>query len=137
MDINIFISILGGLINMLLSIILPAILKKNNNDLMTNIKKNYTNNKSFIITSSLIVILTIYITLLIVPIDNLLPISNNNNNNIEFFNLSKLCNEYKNENNFDDRKELFLTELNKDKIFISETDNNIPLPLQFSILNRY
>ena len=125
---------------MLLSIILPAVLKKNKYDLSTNIKKNYVNNKSTIISSSLIVTLTIYITLTIVPIDNLIPFlsNNNNNNNIEFFNLSKLCDQYKNENNFDDSKELLLTELNKDKIFISETENTMSnFPIKLSIMRKF
>ena len=138
MDINIFIAILGGLINMLLSIILPVLLKKNNKDFLTNIKKNYINNKTIIITSSLIVTLTIYLTLSIVPFSNIYSfLGNNNNNNIEFFNLSKICNDYKNENNFDDSRELLLTDFNKDKILISETDNNMmDLPIKLSIIRN-
>ena len=138
MDKNIFIAILGGLINMLFSIILPALFKKNNYSLISNIRRIYNNNKSIIITSSLIVTLTIYISLSVYPIDDMFPFSNNSiNNNLTFMNLSKICEGYK-ENNYNDEKELLLSQFNnKDRIIISDTDNGIDLSnLELSFMRR-
>ena len=86
MNINIFIAILGGLINMILSLIIPYFLKNTNTPVLTQINTIYTNNKQLIITSSLIVALTIYIALSVGPnmdemLSSWMQSSNNNNNN--------------------------------------------------------
>ena len=67
MNINIFIAILGGLINMIFSLIVPYLLKNTNQPLLSQINTIYTTNKQLIITSSLIVSLTIYIALSVGP----------------------------------------------------------------------
>lgn len=82
---NIFIAILGGLINMILSLIIPTLLKNTNLPLLTKINTIYTTNKQLIITSSLILALTIYIALSVGPnIDDIISswMEPQNNNKI-------------------------------------------------------
>ena len=64
MNLNIIIALLGGIINMILSIIIPYFFKK---DTEQSINTIYKKNRQLIIISSLIVALTIFITLSIGP----------------------------------------------------------------------
>jgi hypothetical protein len=64
---KILISIIGGLVNMILTLIIPCLLKKNKEPLLNNINKYYNNNKHIIISSSIIVSITIYIALTLTP----------------------------------------------------------------------
>ena len=94
-DTNIFIAILGGFINMILTLIIPCLLKKTKEPLLTNINKFYTNNKQLIITSSIIVAITIYIALSLTPsVNNMLSSITENNESkcVSFVRLSNLSN---------------------------------------------
>jgi phosphotransferase system glucose/maltose/N-acetylglucosamine-specific IIC component len=62
-----FISIIVVMLNMLLSTIMPCLLKDHNEPLLYNIKKVFNNNKSLIMTNSIILGLTVFVALLIAP----------------------------------------------------------------------
>lgn len=119
MDINIFIAILGGLINMILSLIIPFFLKDVKQPFLNEINTIYKTYKQLIITSSLIVSLTIYITLSIGPsLDDLVSSwTNPYKNETKFINLANLsslssCNL---NNNFDDDNiQLIISDLSTD-----------------------
>ena len=91
---NIVIAIIGGLINMILSLLIPSLLKNTTIPLFTKINTIYNTNKQLIITSSIIVAITIYIALTVGPsVDNIISSwmeNNTPNNNVRFMNLSKL-----------------------------------------------
>jgi len=67
MDTHVFIALVGGLVNMALSVIVPCLVKKSNQPFLNDVKKVFKLNRQVIITSSLIVALTIYIALKIAP----------------------------------------------------------------------
>jgi phosphotransferase system glucose/maltose/N-acetylglucosamine-specific IIC component len=67
MDPHIFIALVGGLLNMTLSITVPCLIKKNEQPFLKDVKKVFEVNRQVIITSSLIVALTIYLALKIAP----------------------------------------------------------------------
>jgi len=96
MDLNIFIAFLAAVINMILSLIVPSLLKNNNYPLLTNIKTIYETHKQLIITSSIIVGITTYIALMSGDkINENYSWFNNDNteqNEISFINLSNLNN---------------------------------------------
>ncbi len=82
----ILIAIVGAIINMILALIIPCILKDTHMPILTNIKKVYDTHKQVIITSSVIVFITIYLALKVTPqlgfsFDN--EISLNPSNNME------------------------------------------------------
>jgi hypothetical protein len=124
MDINIFIAILGGLINMILSLIIPFFLKDVKQHFLQEINLIYKTNRQLIITSSLIVALTIYITLSIGPnLDDMLSSLTNRwstNNTVEpkFINLANLSSIPScslNNNNLDENNiRLIISELSSD-----------------------
>jgi len=124
MDINIFIAILGGLINMILSLIIPFFLKDVKQQFLQEINLIYKTNRQLIITSSLIVALTIYITLSIGPnLDDMLSSLTNRwstNNTVEpkFINLANLSSIPScslNNNNLDENNiRLIISELSSD-----------------------
>lgn len=82
---NIIISLVGAIINMLLALLLPCLLRKTNISLLDNIKKVYSTHKQLIITSSVIVFITIYLALTLTPDLNL---SEDNDNS--FIDLSEI-----------------------------------------------
>jgi hypothetical protein len=67
MDSHIFIALVGGLVNMALSVTVPCLVKKTNQPFLNDVKKVFETNRQVIITSSLIVALTIYLALKIAP----------------------------------------------------------------------
>jgi phosphotransferase system glucose/maltose/N-acetylglucosamine-specific IIC component len=67
MDSHIFIALVGGLVNMALSVTVPCLVKKTNQPFLNDVKKVFDTNRQVIITSSLIVALTIYLALKIAP----------------------------------------------------------------------
>ena len=67
MNLNIFIAILTGLINALLSLIIPCLFKNSKNTFINEFKTVYKNNKQMIIVSSIIVMITVYIALITSP----------------------------------------------------------------------
>ena len=83
MDNDIIIAIIGGLLNLALSIIIPCMLKNNKEPMLTNVKKIFETNKNALITSSLIIMITIYIAC---KINNNIDLSDFNNNFSDFDN---------------------------------------------------
>lgn len=67
MDSHILIAILGGIINMVLSSIVPCLVNKSEQPFFKDIKKVFDNNRQVILTSSLIVSLTVYLALKLAP----------------------------------------------------------------------
>jgi len=67
MDSHIFIALVGGLVNMALSVTVPCLVKKTNQPFLNDVKKVFETNRQVIITSSLIVALTIYLALKLAP----------------------------------------------------------------------
>jgi phosphotransferase system glucose/maltose/N-acetylglucosamine-specific IIC component len=69
MDSHIFIALVGALINMLLSVTVPCLIKKTKSDVefLTQVKQVFETNRQVILTSSLIVGITIYLALKIAP----------------------------------------------------------------------
>jgi phosphotransferase system glucose/maltose/N-acetylglucosamine-specific IIC component len=63
MDVHIFIALVGALLNMLLSVTIPCLIKKTEQPFLTEVKKVFETNRQVILTSSLIVALTIYLAL--------------------------------------------------------------------------
>ena len=61
------IAIVGAIINMILALIIPCLLKNTQMPILENIKKVYATHKQVIITSSLIVFITIYLALKVTP----------------------------------------------------------------------
>lgn len=134
MDINIFIAVLGGLINMILSLIIPYILKDVKQPFLNEINTIYKTYKQLIITSSLIVALTMYITLSVGPnLEDMLSSYNTSTNvsdsRVKFTNLSEFgglsglsglpssCN---NDNRFNNR---FYNDDGNVRIMLSELSN--------------
>ena len=64
---DIFISVVAGVLNFILSLILPVMLKGSNVNFITNIRKVFSNNKELLLTSSLIVVILVYLALSISP----------------------------------------------------------------------
>jgi phosphotransferase system glucose/maltose/N-acetylglucosamine-specific IIC component len=128
MDINIFIAVLGGLINMILSLIIPYFLKDVKQPFLNEINTIYTTYRQLIITSSLIVALTIYITLNVGPnledmVSSWYTNTNLSDNRVRFTNLSGLggltgssCNDNFNNSfyNNNDNIKLFIDQLSSD-----------------------
>ena len=67
MDSHIFIALVGGLLNMALSVTVPCLVKKSEQPFLQDVKKVFEVNRQVILTSSLIVVLTIYLALKIAP----------------------------------------------------------------------
>jgi hypothetical protein len=64
---HILIAFIGAVINMLLALIIPCLLKNSQTPLLVNIKKVYETHKQVIITSSVIIFITIYLALKLTP----------------------------------------------------------------------
>jgi hypothetical protein len=67
MDPHIFVALVGGLLNMALSVTVPCLVKKTQQPFLQDVKKVFEVNRQVIITSSLIVALTIYLALKLAP----------------------------------------------------------------------
>lgn len=67
MDPHIFIALVGALLNMVLSVTVPCLVKKTDQPFLNDVKKIFEVNRQVILTSSLIVALTIYLALKIAP----------------------------------------------------------------------
>lgn len=69
MDPHIFIALVGALINMLLSVTVPCLIKKSKTDIkfLDQVKQVFETNRQVILTSSLIVGITIYLALKVAP----------------------------------------------------------------------
>lgn len=67
MEPEFFIALVGALVNMVLSVIVPCLLKKSDQSFLVDIKKVFQTNREVIFASSLIVAITIYLALTISP----------------------------------------------------------------------
>lgn len=63
MNLNIFIALVGTLINMALAVTVPCLLKTTNQPFLQQVKQVYETDRQLILTSSLIVGITIYLAL--------------------------------------------------------------------------
>jgi hypothetical protein len=63
----VLIAIVGALINMVLALVIPCLLKNTQQPILANIKKVYATHKQVIFTSSVIVFVTIYLALKLSP----------------------------------------------------------------------
>ena len=93
---HIIIAIVAGLVNLVLSLIVPCILKQSDEPILQDIKNIYKQNKKTIVVSSIIIVITVYLALSVV--DELYA-SNSYNSSImddvtseidDLFNLSNL-----------------------------------------------
>jgi len=100
----ILISFLAIIINMLLSLTIPCLLKNNKQPFLVQVRTLYTTHKQLILTSSLIIGLTVYMALSAGPeIDNLwFNKVDNNDEQFNFINLSNLSNLNNNPKNIRD-----------------------------------
>jgi len=86
LDNDIIIAIISGLINLVLSSIIPCMLKNNKEPMLLNIKKIFETNKNSIITSSLIIMITTYIACKIsanIDLSELVSTETNSYNNFD------------------------------------------------------
>jgi hypothetical protein len=67
MKLYFFISVVVVLLNLLLSLIVPCILKDSDQPFVENVKKVFNNNKQLIITNSIILGVIVYTALCIAP----------------------------------------------------------------------
>ena len=67
MDVHIFVALVGALINMGLSVSVPALIKKSEQPFLVQVRKVFETNRQVILTSSLIVGVTIYLALKVAP----------------------------------------------------------------------
>lgn len=67
MDHDLVIAIVASLINIILSLLLPAVLKNSNSSIVMQIRKNYECNRQQLLISSIIVLVYVYVSLKITP----------------------------------------------------------------------
>jgi hypothetical protein len=67
MDVHIFVAVVGALLNMALSVVVPCLMRKSEQPFLVQVRRVFENNREVIITSSLIVALTIYLALKVAP----------------------------------------------------------------------
>uniref|UniRef100_A0A6C0EFR6 Uncharacterized protein n=1 Tax=viral metagenome TaxID=1070528 RepID=A0A6C0EFR6_9ZZZZ len=67
MEFNLFIALIAVFLNIILSMVIPCLLKDSDQSFIVDIKKVFTNNKDLILVSSLILGLTVYLALMIGP----------------------------------------------------------------------
>jgi phosphotransferase system glucose/maltose/N-acetylglucosamine-specific IIC component len=67
MDSHIFVAVIGALINMVLSTIIPCLVNKTDMPILAQVRKVFETNRQVILTSSLIVGITIYLALKVAP----------------------------------------------------------------------
>lgn len=67
MNSSIVIALVGALINIILSVVIPCVFKKSENDMVNDVKKVYASNRQLILSSSIIIGITIYLALEFTP----------------------------------------------------------------------
>lgn len=63
----ILIALVGAVINMVLALVIPCLLKDTNVPFLVNVKKVYNTHREVLITSSVIIFITIYLALKLSP----------------------------------------------------------------------
>ena len=64
---NIIISSIAAIVNLILSLIIPVILKNTNSPILLQIKQNYINNRHTLTISTISVFIFVYFSLIITP----------------------------------------------------------------------
>ena len=67
MNYNIIIALVGALINIMLAVTVPCVVRKSKEPLMNDIKKLYRAKRELILSSSIIIGITIYLALELTP----------------------------------------------------------------------
>ncbi len=67
MDADLVVAIVAAMLNIVLSLLLPSLLKNTNLPFAAQVKKNYECNRDVIMVSSVLTILFVYISLKITP----------------------------------------------------------------------
>tara|TARA_B110000971_G_C19959494_1_gene477269 strand:+ start:672 stop:923 length:252 start_codon:yes stop_codon:yes gene_type:complete len=67
MDYHLVVAIIAALINIILSLILPALLKNSKLPFSAEIRQNYQCNREVILVSSILVVIFVFISLKITP----------------------------------------------------------------------
>jgi phosphotransferase system glucose/maltose/N-acetylglucosamine-specific IIC component len=67
MDSSIIIALVGALINIMLSVIVPCVFKRTDNSMMNDMREVYKTNRQMIFSSSMIIGITIYLALEFTP----------------------------------------------------------------------
>ena len=67
MDSSIIIALVGALINIMLSVIVPCVFKRSDNSMMNDMREVYKTNRQMIFSSSMIIGITIYLALEFTP----------------------------------------------------------------------
>ena len=67
MEYHFFVALVGALLNMILSVTIPCLLKRSKQPFLNDVKKVFQTNREVIIASSLIVAITIYLALRVSP----------------------------------------------------------------------
>jgi hypothetical protein len=63
MNRNLFIALVGALLNAMLTVLIPCFMGKTDQEFLKNVKAVYRANKDLVLTSSLIIAITIYLAL--------------------------------------------------------------------------
>lgn len=64
----IFIAVIAGFVNLILSVLVPCAFKQTQGDLLSNVRKVYDNNREMLLTSSILVVVMVFIALKAAPI---------------------------------------------------------------------
>lgn len=67
MDTDFIVAIIAAMLNIVLSLVLPPLLKDSNLPFATQIKKNYECNRDVIMVSSVLTVIFVYVSLKITP----------------------------------------------------------------------
>ena len=67
MDSDLIVAIIAAMLNIILSLVIPPLLKDSTLPFATQIKKNYNCNRDIIIVSSVLTIIFVYVSLKITP----------------------------------------------------------------------
>ena len=67
MDSDLIVAIVAAMLNIVLSLLLPSVLKNSNLPFAAQVKKNYECNRDVIMVSSVLTIIFVYVSLKITP----------------------------------------------------------------------
>jgi len=107
---HLIIAIIAGLVNLVLSLVLPCLLKQSDQPMIQDIKNIYQQNKKSIVVSTIIIVVTVYLALSVVDelysrnngrMSIMDEVSSDFNDMMGLSNLSKL-----NSRSFDELREL-------------------------------
>ena len=67
MDSDLIVAIVAAMLNIVLSLVLPSLLKNSNLPFAAQVKKNYECNRDVIMVSSILTVIFVYVSLKITP----------------------------------------------------------------------